>query len=219
MQAIRSLALAMTVSAVVLLIGGCATGPATSPAATKMSKPAAGTTMTYHRKSTGSLGAYDGRVAWTAGTASWQGREVFASAAPGIGTSLHDPVSLAMIAFLDAAGKPVVSYDPPIDYQWPMQVGKAWSSQHMMTVHASGRTVPLTFDWKVEAWEKVTVPAGTFDAYKLTWKNSLGEAEARWVSPAEGIDTVKRHVERAATFPQGAGVLDAELLSRSGPPR
>ena len=29
----------------------------------------------------------------------------------------------------------------------------------------------------------------------------------------EGIATIKRHVERPSTHPQGAGVLDAELLS------
>ena len=61
--------------------------------------------------------------------------------------------------------------------------------------------------------EELGVPAGTFKAYKLVWTNNSGEMETRWVSPSEGIATIKRHVERPSTHPQGAGVLDAELLS------
>jgi len=31
--------------------------------------------------------------------------------------------------------------------------------------------------------------------------------------PVEGIATIQRHVEHRSTHPQGAGVLNAELLS------
>ncbi|HJV68445.1 hypothetical protein [Ideonella sp.] len=215
MKTIRSLPLAMALSAsaVLLSAGGCATSPPTPPIAEKMTRMPMGSVVTYHRKSSGSLGDYDGQVVWTLSTRTWQGREVVASTAPGVGATLSDPASLALLAFLDAKGSTVTSYDPPMAYQWPLQVGKAWSSQYMMTVPASGRAIPLKIDWKVEAWEDVTVPAGTFKAYRLSWINSLGEAETRWVSPATGIDPIKRHVERSAMHPQGPGVLDAELLS------
>jgi hypothetical protein len=86
-----------------------------------------------------------------------------------------------------------------------------------MTVHATGRAVPIEFDWNVEAWEEVKVPAGTFHAYRLSWTNSLGESETRWTAPAAGVDIVKRHAERSPAHPQGAGVLDAELLARRVP--
>lgn len=43
------------------------------------------------------------------------------------------------------------------------------------------------------------------------------EFETRWVAPHDGLATVKRHVERPASHPQGAGVLDAELLSSVKP--
>jgi len=77
----------------------------------------------------------------------------------------------------------------------------------------------VTTDFKVSAFEKVTVPAGTFNAYRIEWVSSQGERETRWVAPADGIATVKRHVERVASHPQGPGVLDAELLSRTLPSR
>jgi len=172
-----------------------------------------GTVTTYHRKSSGSLGIFDGKVAWTHGTTTWQGQPVVSFGAPQAGVALHDPVSYGQLATLDASGKPIMSYDPPINYQWPLVVGKSWKSSHTVTLHAAGRTMPLQIDWKVESWGDVTVPAGTFKAYKLVWTNSLGEVETRWASPSEGIATIKRHVERPSTHPQGAGVLDAELLS------
>ena len=61
--------------------------------------------------------------------------------------------------------------------------------------------------------------SGILAAYKLIWTNNLGEKETRWVNPAEGLATIKRHVERVASHPQGVGVLDAELLSRVLAPR
>jgi hypothetical protein len=97
------------------------------------------------------------------------------------------------------------------------EVGKAWSAGYQVTLHASGRTVASTITGKVESLDVVTVPAGTFKAYKVVWSTNLGESETRWISPADGIATVKRHVERPASHPQGAGVLDAELLSQVRP--
>jgi hypothetical protein len=194
-----------------LIVSGCATPP---PMAERMVISPMGTVLTYHRKSSGSLGTYDGQVVWTHAPATWQGQPVIAFGAPQAGVALHDPASFAIWAMLSADGKPVMAFDPPIDYAWPLTVGKTWSSQHTVTLHASGAKVPLKRAFKVEAIEDVTVPAGTFKTWKISWKDSTGETETRWISPAQGIATVKRHVERPATHAQGAGVLDAVLLSR-----
>ena len=132
---------------------------------------------------------------------------------------IHISADMARPADLNPAGKPMFSYDPPIGYQWPLRVGKQWTSTHMVTLHNSGSTVPLTINWKVESWGDVTVPAGTFKAYKLVWTNNLGEVETRWANPQEGLMTIKRHVERPGSHPQGPGVLDAELLTRVLPAR
>ncbi len=193
-----------------LIVPGCATRP---PVAERMAISPMGTVTTYHRKSSGSLGNYDGQVAWTHAPATWQGKPVIALGAPQAGVVLADPVSFAMIAMLHPDGKPMMAFDPPMDYAWPLTVGQTWSTQYTVTLYPSGAKVPLKRDFKVEGTEKVTVPAGTFKAWKLSWKDSTGESETRWISPAQGIATVKRHVERTASHPQGPGVLDAELIS------
>ena len=65
--------------------------------------------------------------------------------------------------------------------------------------------------------EDVTVPAGTYKAYKVVTSNNFGEVETRWVAPAAGILVAKRLVTRAATHPQGPGELEAVLLSQVPP--
>ena len=56
-----------------------------------------------------------------------------------------------------------------------------------------------------------------FKAYKVVTTNNLGEVETRWTAPAVGVWTVKRLVSRPATHPQGAGELEAVLLSQVPP--
>ena len=203
-------------AALAVWLSACATPP---PTAQRMDIPPMGTVSTYHRISSGSFGAYDGKVVWTYAPATWEGKAVIAFGAPQAGVSLHDTVSFAQVASLTPAGKPYVSYDPPLDYAWPLTVGKTWRSVNTVTVQATGQKTPVTTDFKVAAFEKITVPAGTFNAYRLEWVNSQGESETRWVAPSEGIPTVKRHVERVASHPQGPGVLDAEMLSHVLPSR
>lgn len=178
-----------------------------------------GTVLTYHRKSSGSLGTFDGQVVWTLAPAAWQGRPAISMGAPQAGVGLYEPAGFGMVAQLNPAGQPVMSFEPPIDYPWPLQVGKTWTGNHTVTLYPSGTKLPLKVDGKVESWGDVTVPAGTFKAFKLVWSMNQNEFETRWMVPGDGLATIKRHVERPASHPQGPGMLDAELLSRALPAR
>ena len=197
-----------------LLNVGCAISP---PVAEKMVIAPVGSTIAYHRKSSGGLGAYDGKVVWNMTQSTWQGQSVYSFGSALTGATLHDPSQFGVIAQINPAGQPTMSFNPPITYPWPLEVGKTWTTTHTMTLHASGKTMPLHINGKVESWGDVTVPAGTFKAYKLVWTDSTGDVETRWISPKDALATVKRHIDRPATHPQGAGVLDAELLSFTFP--
>ena len=98
-----------------------------------------GTVSTFHRKSSGSLGNFDGRVVWTQTAATWQGRPVLAYASPA-GTSLHLPTSHGLVANLNPQGQPVMSYDPSIDAPWPLQVGQERST---VKKPCCARTLPM----------------------------------------------------------------------------
>lgn len=54
-------------------------------------------------------------------------------------------------------------------YEWPLEVGKSWRSDYTWTdnvIHPDW-SGPSWTEWTVVAWEEVTVPAGTFMAYKV----------------------------------------------------
>lgn len=75
---------------------------------------------------------------------------------------------------------------PPEDFQWPLQVGKQWSST--FTWIDSGepeRRSSATGIWVVEGYEDVKTPAGTFKAFKISRREIQSEAwQEFWYSPA-----------------------------------
>ena len=198
------------IAASTLWVAGCATEPAQP--GVYVANPA-GTELVYHRKSSGSYGAADGAVHWKIGTAQWAGRTVVASVSPEAGSSLLDPASHALLATLNTAGQPIFSFEPGLGYRYPMVVGQTWTDKSQLTLHARGQTIPYEVRYTVEAFEPVTVPAGTFKAYRVASVDSMGEKTTLWTVPYLGLNTVKRVLERPATYPTGPGQLTGELTS------
>lgn len=60
----------------------------------------------------------------------------------------------------------VARFNPPLRaYQWPLRVGNAWS--YMTTIESSqGAKIPTQVTANVVSYESVTVPAGTFMAFR-----------------------------------------------------
>lgn len=197
-----------------IFLAGCASTP---PVAEKFVSVPYGTQLEYHRKSSGSYGNFDDQVRWDHKPGTWQGQAAMLAVSPQAGAQLYDSKTHGLVAMLGRDGKPAVSYEPPMAYRWPMKVGDSWSSQHKVTFHANGRTVPLTLNYKVEAYDRITVPAGSFNAYLVVSTDSNGEVQRVWIAPADSISVVKRTLDRPATHPQGAGHLEGELLSRKLP--
>lgn len=199
-------------AASMLLASGCST---TAPAAERFVAAPAGTVSTYFRRSSGSFGTVEGPVSWTRVDREWQGKPVYAAVSPQAGTTLHDPASnnFAMLAMLNRSGEPVFSFEPPVGYRYPLKVGNEWTSKHQMTVYPSHEVRPYELSYKVEAYEPITVPAGTFQTYRILITDNFGQVDRYWISPETGIPTIKRTQTRPATHPQGAGQLDGELIS------
>ena len=79
---------------------------------------------------------------------------------------LYEKKSWNFIA-LKAGGKVIMSASPTDGrYRWPLSVGKKWNINFKF--HLAGRkdiTVPKHYE--VEAFEKITVPAGTFESFRV----------------------------------------------------
>lgn len=119
----------------------------------------------------------------------------------------------AVFATLDAAGRPAMRYEPPLGYDWPLVVGKRWVQHIQLTVGANTR-VPMKATWTVEAYEDVTVPAGTFKAWRVVMTDNFGFKQTTWSVPEQLGVYARRVSERPATHPQGgAGTQVLELLS------
>ena len=199
-------------AATFVLANGCST-PA--PKADRFVSAPAGTTMSYFRRSSGSFGNVDGPVDWTLVDREWQGKPVRAMVSPQAGTTLHDPASnnFSQLAVLNRIGEAMFSFDPPVGYRYPLEVGKAWTSTHQMTMYPSRELRTYELSYKVEAQESLTVPAGTFQTYRILTTDNFGQVDRYWISPETGILTIKRTQTRPASHPQGAGQLDGELIS------
>lgn len=205
--------LACTAAAAALLASGCASAP---PLGEFQFQPD-GTVIQYHRVSSGSYGQADGPVVWTQSRDTWMGKPVVKATSNNAGINLVDPANRRLIATLTNAGQPMLSFDPPLSYAWPLEVGKAWTAQHTMTLHAAKGQVPMTVSYRVEALEDVTVPAGTFKTFRVVASDSFGEVQRVWTAPYMALGTVKRILDRPASHPSGAGHLEGVLTTRTLP--
>ena len=91
-----------------------------------------------------------------------------------------------------------------------MYVGHTWKSGFKVVNHANNRTVTVNADYVVEAFEDVTVSAGTFKAYRVRMTNDQGDDNTWWLSPDNGL-FIKQRLVRTANSPSGPGIREAEL--------
>jgi hypothetical protein len=191
------------------LLAGCA---AVAPSTDRYVAPPIGSTWTYHVTATGSYGGgeRDMQVRLEEGTL--DGRKLYKFVAPG-GAVLRTDTA-AVVAVLGPGDRVVLHYDPPIGPGWPLEVGKTKTDKLTLTT-PSGAKVPMTADWKVEAYEDVTVPAGTFKAWRISMADNFGYRSTIWSVP-DRLGIVKQWREKAATHPMGgAGTELMELKATS----
>lgn len=144
----------------------------------------------------------------------WQGRSAFVYERPANpqGDLVTERDTGRWIAFAKG-DTPIVSFDPPLGWNWPLTVGGTWTSKHRFTNHATKQSSEFVGTWKVESYEEVTVRAGTFKDYKVVYSDTTGTENTSWSSPEVGIN-VKSTSRRSAKHPARPGTNDIELVSR-----
>lgn len=205
---LSSVALAGACLFAALTLGGCAS-PA--PKAERYVPPPMGSSWTYAMRSTGSYGSGDSQLVVRMAEATWDGRTVLNYQTAGQ-YQLQDR-DLNLLAVTAPDGKMMARYDPPVGWDWPLEVGKVTKRDHVATVAATGQKIPFTSTWTVEAYEDVTVPAGTFKAWRLRYADTTGETQVLWSVPETMGVFAKRTIERSATHRQGAGTRVMELVA------
>jgi hypothetical protein len=191
----------------VLLVSSCATAPTMSGPAI----PPQGATWTSAVTTTGSFGAGDRAATTTMGMGSWKGQTMKAFRGQRGTTFVNSNGCWVGMA---AGGKPIFSWNPPICYRYPLAVGDAWTDKRRMTIHQTKRTVNIESSWNVESYDEVTVPAGTFGAYRITYSDNNGTERVDWFSPQLGI-WVKSNVTRTAKHPRGPGSSKSVLVAQT----
>lgn len=194
--------------ALALVSGGCAM---MEPRSERYIAPPMGSTWVTARRDTGSYGSGSGQTSSKMGEQVWRGQKFNAYASQEQTLLAHpDGRWVAQVR----GDTPLVTWDPPTAWQWPLHVGKKMTRKFTVTVHATKQTIPVEVTDTIEAYEDVTVPAGTFKAFRVRSVDNAGNDNVTWISPELGI-FVKQSLRRTATHSQGPGTRDTEVVSQT----
>jgi hypothetical protein len=194
--------------ALAMVSGGCAM---VAPKAERFVAAPIGSTWTQAQSNSGSYGSGKVQTQVTRGERMWQGKQVITYQTPQSAILAEPNGNWIGIVSGD---KPIMTWDPPVGWDWPLEVGKTWTHSHRFTNHAKQQTIPFQSTQKVEAYEDVTVPAGTFKAFKISTSDTLGNENVNWFSPELGI-FVKSINTRTAKHVAGPGRQETEIVSQT----
>lgn len=110
----------------------------------------------------------------------------------GIKATRGDGKAVALTLDLNLLDSPEMSYSGYRPLSFPLEVGKQWNGTDQWVNHEMNGKGSEKFTVKVVSYEKVRVPAGEFDAFKLKWEstwtdayNNTGTTESTyWYAPA-----------------------------------
>lgn len=191
------------------LLAGCASGP---PKAERYVAPPIGSSWTVQTTSTGSYGnASKVQQQVSMRDVVFEGKTYHRFDGTGGANLLNDEAGVFVV--LGPGDRPLMRYEPPLGFDFPLEVGKTWTQDIQLTVGGTNK-LSMRAQWKVEAYEDVTVPAGTFKAWRVSFTDNFGFKQTTWSMPDTVGTYAKRINERAATHPQGgAGTQVIELLT------
>lgn len=174
---------------------------------------APGSSYVAEARNSGSFGTQTVRnTVKIVGDRMWQGRKVYMFDGT-LGQVITDPESGRWITTAKDE-VPVLSFDPPFGWDFPLYVGKTGTGKYRFTNHATKQSGDFEGTWRVDAYEDVTVPAGTFKCYKVLTSDTIGNENVIWWSPELGI-FVKQNNRRTEKHRAGVGTNDVELVSHA----
>jgi hypothetical protein len=195
--------------AAALVAGGCSM---MEPKAERYVAPPLGSTWIQAQRNTGSYGTGPVQVSFKKAERLWEGKVIASLVSPQ--QAILVAADGAWVAIVSPDDKPILSFDPPFGYDWPLTVGKTWTKSYKMTVHATKRIIPFDVTFKVEAYEDVTVPAGTFKVFKISQVIPGASEETYWLAPELGL-FVKQSLRRTDKSGYGPGTREVELVSQT----
>jgi hypothetical protein len=172
--------------------------------------PSPGSTVVQIRQNTGSFGNGTQTTTFRHERRTWEGKALHAIVEQETATliQIKDGRWVATLT----GNAPLWSVDPPSGWRHPLEVGKTELSKSVMYLHQSGNSIPWEITYTVEAYEDVTVKAGTFKAFRVRQSSNLGNEDVHWWSPELKI-FVKQSLKRNMRHPQGLGTREMELVS------
>ena len=190
-----------------MALAGCA---AVAPTLETWKPAPVGASWVARQINTGSYGKDQQSTVTRIADRDWNGRPALALKT-GTGMLLQQPADGRWLALLNAEGKTVASFDPPAGWSLPLAVGQSWKRPQKMSNLVLGRSAEYEWGCTVAAFEKVTVPAGTFDTFRVECAASNDSQDTYWVAAALH-PFVKTHLVRGPKHPSGPGTQDTELL-------
>lgn len=75
-----------------------------------------------------------------------------------------------LVKALDGQANPIQASNQGLRMlDFPLRVGKTWSQDIDLRQLSTGAIRPYSNTWKVEAYEEITIKAGTFKAFRIGW--------------------------------------------------
>lgn len=194
--------------AAAVVVSGCASP---QPKAERYVAPPVGSSFTQRVTNSGSFGNANGvEIVTTMRNVEVEGKPWHRFENRGGAVLQNDSAGVFLV--LGPGDRQLMRYDPPLSFDFPLEVGKTWTQDLKVTV-GNNPPVPMKVEWKVEAYEDVSVPAGNFKAWRVVFTDNFGYKQTTW-SLADTVGVyAKRINERSSTHPQGgAGMQIIELV-------
>jgi hypothetical protein len=147
----------------------------------------------------------------------------------GSATRVLDPATFNNMGSV-SGGRVASVYTPEVGpFFWPLWVGKSWTTRYSYVDFVYGQAwAAAKAEFRVAAIEDVTIPAGTFQTFRIVSKTGIGTSSSsgrrgNWVPGIESSDVhwyapgvktvVKIAIDRSGSNYLGAGQTTSELLS------